>query len=301
MINKPIPVILDTDIGGDIDDTWALAFLLRCPELDLKLVTTGTGDTEYRARIVARLLETAGRSDVPIAPGIGEGSDGPREAQRPWVTKYRLGDYPGTVHRDAPRALVDCIMGASGPVTLIVIGPAPNIRAALELEPGITERARFAGMFGSIRKDVFDKEGAIAEWNVKCDIPSAQAVFTAPWLSRVITPLDTCGRVQLKGEKYAKVRDCPDPLVRAVIENYRLWAVNGGGNPEEHSSLLYDTVAVYLAFSEALLGMEEMGIRVTDDGFTRPDLSAPVSRCATHWRDLPAFEDLLVSRLISRS
>jgi inosine-uridine nucleoside N-ribohydrolase len=52
-----IPVILDTDIGGDIDDTWALAMLLRCPELDVRPVVSATGNTEYRAAIIARLLE----------------------------------------------------------------------------------------------------------------------------------------------------------------------------------------------------------------------------------------------------
>ena len=52
---KKIPVILDTDIGGDIDDIWALAMLLKSPELDLRLVTTNTGNTEYRARVAARL------------------------------------------------------------------------------------------------------------------------------------------------------------------------------------------------------------------------------------------------------
>ena len=63
MPNKPIPVILDTDIGTDVDDVWALVFLLCCPELDLKLVTTSTGDTEYRARIAAKVLMSwAGRT-----------------------------------------------------------------------------------------------------------------------------------------------------------------------------------------------------------------------------------------------
>ncbi|MBC8270504.1 MAG: nucleoside hydrolase, partial [Gammaproteobacteria bacterium] len=51
------PVILDTDIGFDVDDVWALAFLLRCPELDIKLITTDTGDTHYSAKIVAKLLQ----------------------------------------------------------------------------------------------------------------------------------------------------------------------------------------------------------------------------------------------------
>ncbi|HAL43210.1 MAG TPA: nucleoside hydrolase, partial [Gammaproteobacteria bacterium] len=47
-----IPVILDTDIGFDVDDVWALAFLLRCPELDVRLITTCTGDVAYRAALV---------------------------------------------------------------------------------------------------------------------------------------------------------------------------------------------------------------------------------------------------------
>ena len=58
----PIPVILDTDIGLDVDDIWALAHLLNCPELDVKLITTCTGDTAYRAALVAKMLELAGRT-----------------------------------------------------------------------------------------------------------------------------------------------------------------------------------------------------------------------------------------------
>jgi hypothetical protein len=54
---RRVPVILDTDIGDDIDDSWALPLLLRSPELDVKLITTATGDTTYRARLTARLLE----------------------------------------------------------------------------------------------------------------------------------------------------------------------------------------------------------------------------------------------------
>ena len=65
---KKISVILDTDIGGDIDDIWALVLLLKSPELDLRLVTTATGDTHYRAKVVVRLLEIAGRGDSPLGP-----------------------------------------------------------------------------------------------------------------------------------------------------------------------------------------------------------------------------------------
>src|SRR5471032_934954 len=69
------PVILVTDIGTDIDDSWALALALRSPELDVKLVLTDPADTVYRADVAAKFLEAAGRADIPI--GIGD-NNGPK-------------------------------------------------------------------------------------------------------------------------------------------------------------------------------------------------------------------------------
>jgi hypothetical protein len=66
---RPIPVILATDIGDDIDDTWALGFLLKCPELDLKLVATEYGKAQYRAKLLAKFLQTTGHAQIPVAIG----------------------------------------------------------------------------------------------------------------------------------------------------------------------------------------------------------------------------------------
>ena len=70
MRDKPIPVILDTDIGNDIDDNWALGLLLKTPELAPKLVLSCTGDTEYRALVAAKFLDRAGRPEIPVAVGV---------------------------------------------------------------------------------------------------------------------------------------------------------------------------------------------------------------------------------------
>src|SRR3974377_1570181 len=64
-----IPFILATDIGTDVDDALALAFALRCPKLELRAVTTVSGDTVRRARIAKMLLRLAGRDDVEVAAG----------------------------------------------------------------------------------------------------------------------------------------------------------------------------------------------------------------------------------------
>ncbi len=291
---KRIPVILDTDIGDDIDDTWALAFLLKSPELDLKLVVTDYGNTEYRAKIAARLLEVAGRTDVPV--GIGIKQDDREGGQAAWVKGYDLSKYPGKVHRDGVQALIDTILGSPEPVTLICIGPVPNIKAALDREPRIAGRARFVGMHGSVRRGYDGKKEPDAEYNVKADAGACRRALSAAW-DVTITPLDTCGLVQLKGEKYAAVKGSKDPLARAVIANYRIWC---GKNPEradKESSILFDTVAVYLGFSEKSLSLEKISLSVTGEGFTVADPRGKTVSCAVDWKSLPDFEDLLAERV----
>jgi inosine-uridine nucleoside N-ribohydrolase len=267
--------------------------LLKSPEVDIKLVVSDRGHTVYRAKIIAKLLQIAGRTDIPVGVGLSEGDkEGP---QGPWVADYDLARYPGKVHQDGVGALIDTIMNAPQPITLICIGPVPNIRAALDRQPEIAKRARFVGMHGSVRKGYDGSAEPHKEWNVVADAKAAQRAFTAEW-PMLITPLDTCGIVRLRGDKYRRVAECSDPVTKAVIENYRIWS-KAGDKPLDASSVLFDTVAIYLAFSTDLVNVERLPIRVTDDGFTRIDPQGKPMDCAMSWKDLGAFEDLLVARL----
>jgi len=297
----PTPIIFDTDIGGDIDDTWALALALRCPEIDLKLVVGDFGQTEYRTRLIAKILQTAGRGDIPIGVGVGsEKSNEPR--QQAWIGDYDVADYPGVIHEDGVQAMIDLIMASPEPVTLLGIGPAPNLLEALRREPAIATKARFVGMYGSVRKGYGGAAKISAEWNVRANPAAFRAVVQAPW-EKVITPLDTCGTVRLAGEKYAKVRDSNDPLAKLVIANYEVWAdfhrEHGNTNidPDRASSILFDTVAVYLCFATEFCRMETVKLVVDDEGFTREDPAGMPTIAALDWIDYGGFEDWLVERL----
>jgi inosine-uridine nucleoside N-ribohydrolase len=198
--------------------------------------------------------------------------------------------------------MIDTIMRSKEPVTLIAIGPLPNVAAALEREPKIAQRARFIGMHGSVRVGYGGSTNVAAEWNVKAAPQACRQVFTAPW-EMTITPLDTCGLVMVEGERYRRLVAAQDPVPRAIIENYRLWAAHRKleGNPaESRSTTLFDTVAVYLAVSHDLCRMESLGLRVTDTGFTVIDPQARQVRAATAWKDLDAFRDWLVDRLLAK-
>ena len=304
-----MPIILDSDLCDDIDDTWAIATMLQSPELDCKLITTAVGNTEAKAKVVAKFLQQVGRTNIAV--GIGVKQSGGAHRQTPWAEGYDLASYPGKVYRDGVQALIDTIMNSPTRITLIAIGPLPNIAEALKREPRIAEKADFVGMYGSVYRG-YGSEKPDAEYNVKADVEAAKKVFTAPW-SMMITPLDTCGLVVLDGDKYQKVLKKDSPITKALIENYRVWYKNGLKDRKDldeagvnrlvdeklnsSSTTLFDTVAIYLATSTQLAQMERLPIRITDDGFTRVENGAKMVNCAVKWKDLDGYESWLVERL----
>ena len=298
----PKPVIISTDIGDDIDDTWALTLALKCPELDIKLVVGDYGNAEARARLIAKILEADGRTDIPVGVGVRQGAkDGPHR-QSKWIEGYELKNYPGKVCPDGVQALIDIVMASPEPVTLICVGPLPNIAEALRREPRIAEKARFVGMHGSVRLGYNRSPTPSAEWNVRADPASCRTALSAPG-EITITPLDTCGLIQFKGEAYARIRACSDPRVKTLVENYRVWSARHTEeghkmpDPAVSSTTLFDCVAVYLAVTQELCVMERLGVRVTDDGYTREDPAARQMNVAVAWKDLTAFETWLLDRL----
>ena len=298
---KAQPVIFHTDIGGDIDDTWALLLLLRHPELDLKLVVTEGSNAVYRGSIVAKLLTLAGRPDIPIAIGPDNRND--PAAQSDWIGDYKLFNYPSFVTADGAQAIVDEVK-ASG-ATIISVGPATTVAQALALDPAIAKKSRFVGMFGSVRQGYGAGKAPEVEYNVKQDIKALQAVFAASW-DVTITPLDTCGLLVLDGAGFQTIRASSDPFAQACIANSEAWLPHATWMPadfdlKQHSSTLFDAVAVVMASDVSDLIMEDLKLRVADDGMTVIDAGRgrPV-HVATGWRDLDGFKAKMVAALTSK-
>jgi inosine-uridine nucleoside N-ribohydrolase len=295
-----IPVILDTDIGTDIDDTWALAMLLGCPELEPRLILTTGGGVVYRAHLTAKYLQAAGRTEIPIGVGLGSSWDTLR-FQEPWLDGFNAAAYPGEIYPDGVRAMIELILASPEPVTIIAIGVATNLARALEIEPRIAGKCRFVGMHGSVHVGYGGTPGAVPEANVRGDPAALRAVLAAPWIEKLITPLDTCGLVVLEGDSYRKIYQSEQPALRALIENYHIWARLVTWMKVDYeavqSSTLFDTVAVYLAYSRELLEVEPIRLRVTEDGLTLPDPDGEEVLAALRWRSLEGFSDHLMERL----
>lgn len=304
----PIPVILDTDIGTDIDDTWALAQLLRCPELDTKLILTSHGDATFRSTVTAKFLSVAGRTDIPI--GLGLPNETTSEAYRnqdPWIRGFDVAQYEGEIVEDGIGRAIRIIEESSEPVTIIAITPAGNLAEMLARAPGIASRCRLVGMFGSFDVGYSGGLPASNETNVRMRPDAFRSVIAAPWIDVLLTPLDTCNAAVLSGGLYHRIWSATDdPVVRAVIENYCLFAPRVSWMHCDffalRSTVLFDCVAVYLAYSEDFVETETVRFKITDDGFTVRDEAAGefTARVALRWKDLDGFHEHLTERLLNR-
>ncbi len=125
---KAIPIILDTDIGTDVDDAFALALILASPELDLRGVTTVGRDPQTRARMVCRFLTAMKQGDIPVAAGAAPQPDEEIEKQGRYANPAgdrRRASQP--VKESAVEFLYQQLKARQGELTLLTIGPLTNI------------------------------------------------------------------------------------------------------------------------------------------------------------------------------
>src|SRR6476659_7082054 len=115
--SSPQLVIIDTDIGDDIDDAFALALALKSPELKILGVTTTFGNTEMRARLLDRYLQAVGRNDIPVFAGP------PSKTDNVMTQAAYAKQVPEKKHGDGAEFILRAARQHPGQITLIGIGP----------------------------------------------------------------------------------------------------------------------------------------------------------------------------------
>jgi inosine-uridine nucleoside N-ribohydrolase len=269
-------VVLDTDIGTDIDDAWALGYALKSPAFDLVGVTITDADTPQRARLACKLLHRLGRTDVPVAVG----------RRTPAVPADRV-DYQFTWAEDfnaytpvsapAVEFLADVIRRNPGEITLIAVGPLQNVGDLVRAHPDVVSLVkRVVLMSGSIGPNAFSAV-AVPEWNVKLAIPEAQAVYAAAW-PLTIVPLDSTTYVRLDDQERETLRKAGTPLAVALESLLRLWAAGPGSRMTLHDQLaLAEAQQPGRFFGRC----DPLPVRVDGEGYTRvdPAKGRPISVC----------------------
>jgi len=259
-------IIIDTDIGDDVDDAFALALAVKSPEFEILGVTTTFGETELRAKLVDRLLGELGRSDIPVMAGK------PTSATPMSQGRYAEGGhFAKSSHGDAAEFLLEQIGKHPGEITLIAIGPLMNVGAAID-RGGATFRKlkRVVIMGGSIRKGYGDYGynehfPPSPEWNILNDVPSAQKLFSSG-VPLFVMPLDST-QLKLDEVKRAFLFTRGTAVTDQLAILYHLWA--------QETPTLFDPMAVTFAIRPDLCPVTPLHIRVDEKGFTREEPGTP--------------------------
>ena len=180
-------IIIDTDPG--VDDSMAILFALRSPELEVVGLTSvfGNADVEHTTLNALRLVELEGCDHIPVA----KGADFPIVRPRGRLGTFVHGDdglgntnqpFPKGKPLNIPAAqfIVETIIDHPGEITLVPIGPLSNIGLALLLAPEIIKKVKEVVIMGGSAYDRGNASPA-AEANVHNDPEATRLVFTAGW------------------------------------------------------------------------------------------------------------------------
>ena len=286
----PEKIIIDTDIGDDIDDAFAIALGLRSPELQILGITTCFGDTEARAKIVDRLLGEAGHPDIPVAAGA------PTPAKA--VLNQRVyGEHTHLAKSAHPKALdflLEQIRRYPGQITLVAIGPLMNVGALIDQDPEIFRKLkRVVLMGGSIERGYGDPYSLKPvppqpEWNILNDISSANKLLGAG-VPIFVMPLDST-QLKLDEVKREFLFRQGTPLTDALTILYHQWG--------QQTPTLFDPMTVAYILKPGLCPVEPMRLHVDERGMTLREPGPPNVQVCLH-SDPQAFFRFYLGRLVS--
>ena len=260
--HAPEKIIIDTDIGDDVDDVFALAIAVKSPELQVLGVTTTFGDTEARAKITDRFLGEVGRGDIPVLAGKATATKNPM-SQR----KYGDGRFAKSSHGDAVEFLLEQIRKNPGEITLVAIGPLMNVGAAIDKDAATFRKLkRVVLMGGSVRRGYGDlgytaPVPPMPEWNILNDVASAQKLLAAG-VPLYVMPLDST-QLKLDEVKRAFLFSQGTAVTDQLAVLYHLWG--------QETPTLFDPMTLVFVLRPELCPVTGMHLRVDEKGFTREE------------------------------
>ena len=284
-------IIVDTDIGDDIDDAFALALALRSPEIEILGITTAWGDTALRARLTQRFLKENGVPEIPIAVGIPTKSDA-NFSQARWAQD----GAPFEKGIDAVDFLLDQARKHPSEITLVAIGPLTNVGAAIDRDSAAFKKfKRVVLMGGSIKRGYGDlgyapDHGPQPEYNIYSDVAAAQKLF-ASGVPIFMMPLDST-QLLLDENKRTLLFATGSPLTNALGALYFQW-VRANRTP---TATLFDVMAMAYVVDPNLCPVTEFHITIDKKGMTIPS-DGPPNASACLDSDSEKFFHFLLPRL----
>jgi inosine-uridine nucleoside N-ribohydrolase len=268
--DKRVRIILDTDIGDDIDDAFALALALRSPEIEIAGITTAWGDTRLRARLAQRFLQLDHARPTPVVSGLTTASK-TAFSQARWAEA----GPPFTGPKDAVRFLLEQARKSPGEITLVAIGPLTNLGAAIAKDAETFRKfKRVVLMGGSIRRGYGDPAYPSdlepqPEYNIYSDVAAAQKLFSSG-VPIFMMPLDSTQLMLDEANRNLLFRT-GTAMTDSLSALYDQWVEQN----RKPTATLFDVMAVAYVARPELCPVTEFRIRVDALGFTRPEPGKP--------------------------
>jgi purine nucleosidase len=267
----PERIIIDTDIGGDIDDAFAVALALQSPEVSILGFTTASGDTTARARILDEMLGQSDHKDIPVAAGSPTNL---RFNSQYIGRQSRFGEkgrFAKATHPPAVEFILDQIRRFPDQITLVTMGPLTNVAALNDKDPQSFRRLKRIVMMGGSIAVGYDEalKRAVPEYNIFADIPSAQKVFQSG-VPIFVMPLDSTVQLKLDEVKRAALFYEGSPLTDSLAVLYLMANIA--------TPVLYDAMPVAFVIDPELCPVQPMHIVVDEKGLTQAEPGAPNSQ-----------------------
>jgi inosine-uridine nucleoside N-ribohydrolase len=271
---EPIPVIFDTDFGMiPQDDAYALMLALHSPELEILGITTVAGNwsLEQGTADVLRLLEIAGREEIPVYEGadmplLHEAGEFERTTYGSWWSDAPPNEPPGGFAKKkaeplgAVEYLIDTIEARPGEVTILAIGPLTNVAMALRHRPGLAAKVKKLVIMGGAIAALPDGHGNMtpgAEFNFWVD-PEAARIVLRSGIPIDLSPLNVSRKSSLDKDWFEKLVATETPFTRLIREK---------AGPQYEKDLewtvhMYDQIAVASLIDPSLVTTTELYVDV---------------------------------------
>jgi inosine-uridine nucleoside N-ribohydrolase len=194
-------IIVDTDIGGDIDDIWALILMLSTNLFDVKLISVTNGDIDYQVKIVAKILYLLNKQYIPIAKGVSNNNEN-IYPQLKWVEDFDLKNYSGRIYESYQEAYKE-VLNKDSEVALIGLAPLSSLVTVVPILQKYNIKTIL--MAGSINIGYFDSDTPDAECNIVSDLEAAR-LFLSSNIDVTLAPLDVCNKIIINKDNYKNIR-----------------------------------------------------------------------------------------------
>lgn len=277
-------VVIDTDLGDDLDDAYALVFALNSSELDVEGILTNNRHEKIDAQIAHKLMKTTGEA-IPVFQGIPGGKG--RISQEGFVEGYNYEPEKLKENLDFFQELFQ------DEIHYVATGGLTNLAFLLDKIPRMKDKAKLTIMGGAINKDYHGKDRKIAEWNISSDVEASQKVFNSE-AEVTVVPLDCTWNLELRREHILKIRESKRPWNQALNRLHTFWKQH---HPRRNP-ILFDVFAVAILIHDFLAEFEEHKISVTDYGKTVEDPKGKNIKVAMESQK-EEFTKLFMERLLS--